>query len=111
MTIKFPGWKYPNVQAIYYPDVFGRVTSQQWLEYAKSSLASNTSWTNFVKNCSGSVAAFKAACFFLLQIVVELEPDAAAVDYLKTFPFLNKGSILGSLKSETSYLAKVADRY
>ena len=58
---------------------------------------------------SGSVAAFKAARLFLPQKVVELKPDAAAVDSLQAFPFF-KASVLGDLKSELpNYLAKAAD--
>ncbi len=42
--------------------------------------------------------------------MVDLKPDAAAVDSLQALPFLNKASILGNLKSELpSYLAKAAD--
>jgi len=42
--------------------------------------------------------------------MVELKPDAAAVGSLQAFPFLNKASVLGDLKSELpSYLAKAAD--
>jgi len=47
---------------------------------------------------------------FLPQKVVELKPDGAAVDSLQAFPFLNKASVLRSLKSELpNYLAKAAD--
>ena len=41
---------------------------------------------------------------------MELKPDAAAVDSLQAFPFLNTASILANVKSELpSYLVKAAD--
>ena len=55
------------------------------------------------------MAAFKAACLFPLQKVVELNPDTAAVDTLQAFPFFT-ASVLADHKSELpSCLAKAAD--
>ena len=104
---------YPNVQAIARTLSAGSpVIHQQWLDYAKDCVKPGLQYflEKFLGELSGSVAAFKAARFFLPQKVVELKPDAAAVDLLQAFPFLNKASVLGNLKSELpSYLAKAAD--
>ena len=55
------------------------------------------------------MAAFKAACLFLPQKVVELNLDSATVDSLQGFPFFT-ASVLADLKSELpSYLVKAAD--
>ena len=63
----------------------------------------------FTQELRGTVAAFKAACLFLPLKVVELKPDAAAVDSLQSFPFFEE-SVIAALKSELpSYLAKAAD--
>ena len=54
--------------------------------------------------------AFKAARFFVPQKLLDLNPDAAAIDGLASFPFLNTPMILKGLKSELAdYLAMVAD--
>ena len=55
------------------------------------------------------MAAFKAARLFLPAKVVELNPDAAAVDSLQAFPFFD-ASVMAAPKSERpSYLAKAVD--
>ena len=103
---------YPNVQAIAQalsggsPAVF-----QQWVDYAKACVRPGLQYflDKFSQDLRGSVAAFKAARLFLPQKVIELKPDAAAVDSLQAFPFF-KESVLADLKSELpSYLAKAAD--
>ena len=104
---------YPNVRAIA-PTLSGGspVTVQQWVEYTNTCIKPGLQYflDKFSQELSGSVAAFKAARLFLPQKVVELKPDAAAVDSLQAFPFLNKASTLVNLKSELpSYLAKAAD--
>ena len=88
------------------------MTLQQWVEYANTCIKPGLQYflDKFSQELSGSVAAFKAARLFLPQKVVELKPDATAVDSLQAFPFLNTASILANLKSELpSYLAKAAD--
>ena len=83
------------------------MTFQQWVEYANTCIKPGLQYflDKFTEELSGSVAAFKAACLFLPQKVVELKPDVAAVDSLQAFPFLMKASILVNLKSELpSYL-------
>ena len=60
-----------------------------------SDLVSSTFWTQDLR---GSVAACKTAHLFLPQKVVELKPDAAAVDSLQAFPFF-KESVLADLNS------------
>ena len=104
---------YPNVQAVARTLSGGSpVTLQQWVEYANTCIKPGLQYflDKFSQELSGSVAAFKAARLFLPQKVVELKPDATAVDSLKAFPFLNMASILANLKSELpSYLAKAAD--
>ena len=85
---------------------------QKLVDYAKGCVRPGVQYflEKFSGELSGSVAAFKAARFFLPQKVAELKPDAAAVDSLQAFPFLNKASVLGNLKSELpSYLAKAVD--
>ena len=104
---------YPNVQAVARTLSGGSpVTLQQWVEYANTCIKPGLQYflDKFSQELSGSVAAFKAARLFLPQKVVELKPNAAAVDSLQAFPFLNTASILANLKSELpSYLAKAAD--
>ena len=65
-------------------------------------------------NCSGdlkaAVAAFKAARLFDPHRIVDLQPDANAVDSVTAFPFLNSSEILGNLKAELpQYLARATD--
>lgn len=104
---------YPNVQAIAQKLAGASAANvQQWVEYAKACIKPGLQYflDKFSNELSGSVAAFKAARFFLPQKVVELKPDAAAVDLLRAFPFLDKPSLLTGLKSELpAYLAKAAD--
>lgn len=76
---------YPNVQAIAQKFAgASAVDVQQWVEYAKACIKPGLQYflDKFSNELSGSVAAFKAARFFLPQKVVELKPDAAAVDLL-----------------------------
>ena len=55
------------------------------------------------------VDAFKAAQLFVPHKVIQIRPDANAIDSLKAFPFLNFPSIIAGLKSELSdYLARAA---
>jgi len=55
------------------------------------------------------VNAFKSACMFDPTKVIHLKPDAAAIDALWSFEFLDSDEIIRNLKSEVpSYLA-VAD--
>ena len=104
---------YPNVQAVARTLSGGSpVTLQQWVEYVNTCIKPGLQYflDKFSQELSGSVAAFKAVRLFLPQKVVELKPDAAAVDSLQAFPFLNTASILANLKSELpSYLVKAAD--
>jgi len=58
----------------------------------------------------GTLLAFKAARYFSPQKINDIQPNAAAIDSLKAFPFLNSESILDGLKGKlASYLAKVSD--
>ena len=58
----------------------------------------------------GTLSAFKAARYFSPQKINDIQPNAAAIDSLKAFPFLNSEAILDGLKGElSSYLAKVSD--
>ena len=63
--------------------------------------------TKFTQDLSDSVAAFKAARLFVPQKVVEMQPNANAVDDLAVFPFLNDPALLSQLKLE--YLVKAED--
>lgn len=57
-----------------------------------------------------TLSAFKAARYFLPMKINDIQPDAAAINSLKAFPFLNSEAILNGLKGELpSYLAKVSD--
>ena len=101
---------YPNVQAII--ETLGTNSTQiQWCDYAKSCI--NPGLQYFLQKCSQelkeSVAAFKAARYFLPQKVVELKPDAETVDTLHAFPFITP-VLLANLKLELShYIAQTAD--
>ena len=84
---------------------------QQFIQYGKSCVSPGLEYytTKFTEDLSESVAAFKAACLFVPQKLLDLKPDASAIDALAAFPFLNT-SILNSLKSELpNYLAKATD--
>ena len=104
---------YLNVQAVARTLSGGSsVTLHQWVEYANTCIKPGLQYflDKFSQELSGNIAVFKAARLFLPQKVVKLKPDAAAVDSLQAFPFLNTASILANLKSELpSYLAKAAD--
>ena len=84
---------------------------QQFIQYGKSCVSPGLEYytTKFTEDLSESVAAFKAARLFVPQKLLDLKPDASAIDALAAFPFLNT-SILNSLKSELpDYLAKATD--
>ena len=103
---------YPNVQAIA-QELSGGTPAvlQQWVDYAKACVRPGLQYfvDKFTQELGGTVAAFKAARLFLPAKVVELNPDAAAVDSLQAFPFFD-ASVIAALKSELpSYLAKAAD--
>ena len=105
----------PNTQA-----VIGHLTGmpissqlgQEWLPYAKRCVGPGLNYfkMKFNGELSGTVAAFKAARFFLPCKIHEMKPDASAIDDLKAFPFLDNVTVLNGLKVELpSYLAKAAD--
>ena len=105
----------PNTQT-----VIGRLTGmpistqigQQWLLYARSCVEPGLNYfqMKFHGELSGSVAAFKAARFFLPHKIDEMKPDSSAIDTLKAFPFLDNVTVLNGLKEELPlYLAKAAD--
>ena len=84
----------------------------QWLTYAKKCVETGLKYfqEKFTHELSGSVAAFKAARWFLPHKVDEKKPSASAVDDLKIIPFLNKPALLDGLKQElAAYIAKAAD--
>jgi len=57
-----------------------------------------------------TLSAFKAARYFSPQKINDIQPNADAINALKSFPFLNSKTILDGLKGELpSYLAKVSD--
>ena len=87
--------------------------TQQLIQYGKSCVSPGLEYymytTKFTEDLSESVAAFKAARLFVPQKLLDLKPDASAIDALAAFPFLNT-SILNSLKSELlDYLANATD--
>ena len=57
-----------------------------------------------------TLSAFKAAHYFSPQKINDIQPDADAINALKSFSFLNSKTVLDGLKEELpSYLAKVTD--
>jgi len=65
---------------------------------------------NHFNSTQGTLLAFKAACYFSPQKINDIQPNAAAIDSLKEFPFLDSENILDGFKGELpSYLAKVSD--
>ena len=57
-----------------------------------------------------TLSAFKAVRYFSPQKINDIQPNADAINALKSFPFLNSKTILDGLKEELpSYLAKVTD--
>ena len=109
-----------GIQVGHYPNVLAIVQSlsagspevlQQWVDYAKNCVRPGLQYflDKFSQELRGSVAAFKTARLFLPQKVIELNPDAAAVDSLQAFLFFT-APVLADLKSELpTYLAKAAD--
>ena len=85
--------------------------TKQLIQYGMSCVSPGLEYygTKFSEDLAESVAAFKAARLFVPQKVLDLKPDAAAVDTLASFPFLNT-RVLNDLKSELpDYLAKADD--
>ena len=66
--------------------------------------------TKFNQDLGDSVAAFTAARLFVPQKVIEMQPDANAIDDVAVFPFLNDPALLSQLKAEfPEYLVKAED--
>ena len=86
--------------------------SDQLMLYAKNCVKPGLSYyqDRFTGELSNVVAAFKAARLFLPGKVNEIKPNAAVIDTLKAFPFLDNSLILDGLKDELpSYLSKAKD--
>ena len=90
----------------------GGSLQQEMLQHTKACVQPGLDY--FEKHLSSSLKdvllAFKAARFFSPQKMRDIQPDADAIDTLKTFPFLNSPTNLNELKEELPmYLAKVTD--
>jgi hypothetical protein len=82
---------------------------QQLVAYAHLHTA-RCSLLSAATTLKSSLAAFKAARLFSPQKANFMQPNAAAIDDLAVFPFLNNQGIVDDLKAELPlYLAKAAD--
>ena len=85
---------------------------QQLVAYARSCVLPGITYfqEQLQSSLKSSLLVFKAACLFSPQKANLMQPNAAAVDDLAAFPFLNTQTILDDLKAELPlYLAKAAD--
>ena len=111
---------YPNVNAL--ADQLSSLSFdsssyavQQWVQYASACVDPGLQYfcSKFVgpsAELSCTYSAFKSAKLFLPYKVVEMRVDIAAVDTLKSFPFLDKPAIINSLKAElAAYLTLAED--
>ena len=103
----------PNTEAVIRAIAGSNSTaSEQLMLYAKNCVKPGLSYyqDRFTGDWSNVVVAFKAGRLFLPGKVSEIKPDAAVIDTLKAFPFLDNSLILDSLKEELpSYLSKAED--
>ena len=103
----------PNVRAVAEKLASGVSSVQQQLvSYARSCVQPGITYfqNQLASSLKVSLAAFKAARMFSPQKANFMQPNAAAVDDLGAFPFLNTRAILDDLKTELPlYLAKAAD--
>ena len=103
----------PNTEAVIRAIAGSNSTaSEQLMLYAKNCVKPGLSYyqDRFTGALSNVVAAFKAGRLFLPGKVSEIKPDAAVIDTLKAFPFLDNSLILDGLKEELpSYLSKAED--
>ena len=104
---------YPNVDAVAKKLANGDTRhEQQLVAYAKSCVSSAYAYfrTKFERDLQPTVLAFKAAQFFPLHKIGEIQPSAADIDILTSIPFLNSPEVLNDLKKELpAYLAAAED--
>ena len=104
---------FPNLTAISAKLSMGNLLlGQQLLAYGRSCVEPGLDYflTRFTKDLSSSVAAFKAARLCIPQKIIEMRPDANAIDALAAFPFLSDPTTLNHLKTELpDYLTKAED--
>ena len=102
---------FPNLAAVAEKLIGGGSTArvQQYIHYEKTCFKIGLDYfaTEFANEMSESVSVFEAAQLFVPWKVAEMQPTAASVHDLKSFPFLNALPVLRNLKSELSlYLSK-----
>ena len=105
-AVKVRHW--PNTAAIAKKIGNQQLTEQHWMKYALNCVMPGLDY--FTAKFDGElgliVTAFQSARLFNPTKVIELIPDAAAVDNLRSFKFLNSDEVIGNLKSELpAYLA------
>ena len=84
----------------------------QWMQYAIACMQPGLDYfvQKFDHDLYNVVQAFKSARLFFPPKVIEIMPDAAQVDTLKLFPFLNNVQVLDALKTELpAYLSHASD--
>lgn len=92
---------FPNVSAVSRRLSGGNQSkTQQYEQYGR--LCKTGSWSKFTHDHGDCVSAFKAARLFVPDRVIELAPDAHAIDSLAVFSFLNYPTLLSELKTEFS---------
>ena len=106
---------YPNVEALARTLSTRGRTYQQLKQHAINCVQPGLDYfiSKFFGNSAPlteSLAAFKAARLFVPHRLVEMEANIILVDSLTAFPFLNKQSIIESLKTELpAYLSLAKD--
>ena len=98
---------FPNLRAISQPVAL--LVAQQYEQYGRNCVEQYFT-TRFTKDLKESVDAFNAARLFVPQRIVEMRPDANAIDSLVAFPFFYNPQTLSHLKEELpDYFAKAQD--
>ena len=104
---------FPNLVAVAARLSAGNLSlGQQFMQYGHDCIEPGLQYfyTRFTEDLSDSVAAFKAARLCVPQKVIEIQPDANAIDALAAFPLLNNSVTLSQLKTELpDYLVKAAN--
>ena len=98
----------PNTAAIAKKVANHQHSEQSWIQYAANCVQPGLGYftAKFDGDLKPVVNAFKSARMFDPRKLIHLKPDAAAVDTLRSFKFLDSDEIIRNLKSDVpTYLA------
>ena len=102
---------WPNTAAIAKKIANQQHSEQSWMQYAFNCVKPGLDYftAKFDGDLRPIVDAFKSARLFDPTKVSDMKPDAAAVDTLRSFKFLDSDEIIKNLKSEVSTYLAAAD--